>query len=90
MFADLYKHPYDVLERELDWSAIVPIGSTIEASEWLADDGLTVEDAGTGGLVTRARVGGGSANLAYTVSNRVTLASGLRYERSFQVLVREL
>ena len=90
MFPDIPKDPFDVIERELDWSGIVPAGSAISASEWSADGGLTVEDVGTHGLVTKVRIGGGSADLAYRVSNRITLASGLQYVRSFRVLVREL
>ena len=90
-FSDIRKDPFDVLEREVDWSDIVPTGSTISTSAWMSDSsGLTVVDAGTTGLTTKAKLSGGAAGVAYKVSNQVTLDSGLKFERSFYVLVREL
>ena len=90
-FSDIRKDPFDVLERELDWTDIVPAGSTISTSAWVSDNsGLTVVDAGTTGLTTKVKLSAGSAGVAYKVSNQVTLDSGLKFERSFYVLVREL
>jgi len=90
-FSDIRKDPFDVLERELDWIDIVPAGSTISASAWVSDSsGLTVVDAGTTGLATKVKLSAGAAGVAYKVSNQVTLDSGLKFERSFYVLVREL
>ena len=90
-FSDIRKDPFDVLERELDWTDVVPAGSTISISAWVSDSsGLTIVDAGTTGLKTKAKLSAGSAGVAYKVSNQVTLDSGLKFERSFYVLVREL
>ncbi len=90
-FSDIRKDPFDILERELDWTEVVLAGSTISASAWVSDSsGLTVEEAGTTGLTTKVKVSAGSAGVAYKVSNQVTLDSGLKFERSFYVLVREL
>ena len=91
MFADMLKDPFDVLERSLDWTDIVPAGSTITASTWVSDSSdLTVADGGIAGLVTTVRISGGAAGVGYKVSNQITLDTGLKYERSFRVLVREL
>ena len=90
-FSDIRKDPFDILERKLDWTEVVLAGSTISASAWVSDSsGLTVEEAGTTGLTTKVKVSAGSAGVAYKVSNQVTLDSGLKFERSFYVLVREL
>ncbi len=90
-FSDIRKDPFDILERELDWTEVVLAGSTISASAWVSDSsGLTVEEAGTTGLTTKVKLSAGSAGVAYKVSNQVTLDSGLKFERSFYVLVREL
>ncbi len=90
-FSDIRKDPFDILERELDWTEVVLAGSTISASAWVSDSsGLTVEEAGTTGLTTKVKVSAGSAGVAYKVSNQVTFNSGLKFERSFYVLVREL
>ncbi len=90
-FSDIRKDPFDVLERELDWTDVVPVGSTISTSAWASDSsGLTVVDAGTTGLKTKVKTSAGSAGVAYKVSNQVILDSGLKFERSFYVLVREL
>ena len=90
-FSDIRKDPFDILERELDWTEVVLAGSTISASAWVSDSsGLTVEDAGTTGLTTKVKLSAGSAGVAYKVSNQIILDSGLKFERSFYVLVREL
>jgi hypothetical protein len=49
-----------------------------------------VRNPAINGIKTRVRVSGGSVGRGYRVSNQVTLATGLKYERSFLVLVREL
>lgn len=93
MFADMRKDPFDILERSIDWTDIVPSGSTITASAWVSDSSdLTVADGGIDitGLVTTVRISGGAAGVGYKVSNQITLDSGLKYERGFHVLVREL
>ncbi len=91
MFSDMLKDPFDILERSIDWTDIVPAGSIISTSTWVSDSSdLTVADAGIAGLVTTVRISDGAVDTSYKVSNRITLASGLQYERSFRVLVRDL
>ena len=91
MFSDIQKDPFDVLERSLDWADIVPAASTISTSTWVSDSSdLIVADAGISGFVTMVRITGGAENVGYKVSNQITLDSGLKYERSFHVRVRQL
>ena len=70
---------------------VVPAVRPDPASTWVSDSSdLTVADGGIAGLVTTVRISGGAAGVGYKVSNQITLDSGLKYERSFRVLAREL
>lgn len=54
--------------------------TTISLSEWEADDGVTLSNQQTQGLITTVWVAGGLSGSSYSVRNRITLANGQKKE----------
>lgn len=82
------KDPDAILDYAVDWSRWLA-GDTIAASVWIVPAGLAkVSETNT---ATKAVVwlSGGSAGVAYTVTNRITTAAGRTEDRSFTIRVEE-
>jgi len=89
-FAPEYKDPDSVIHRGIDWTEHLEAGDTIASTQWLGDSGITVEDLGFAGLVTRCKVSGGTIGETYRVTNRVTTSGGERLDLSLVFIIAEL
>lgn len=84
------KGPDEVLDYQLDWSALLGTDDTIATSAWTVAAGLT-KDSDTRTLITTTLwVSGGTVGQAYECENQVTTAAGRTYERTISVLVVDL
>lgn len=82
------KDPDAILDYQIDWTAWLS-DDTIESSEWLVPDGLTL---GTGAqapsnTTTTATcwLSGGTVGERYQVTNRITTAGGRTDDRTIQL-----
>ena len=78
-----YHDPDATVDYSIDWSCYLAAGDTISAAEWASTPtGLTVEGSSFTDSTATARVSGGEIGVAYTLTSRVTLASGQVDDRS--------
>lgn len=82
------KDPAATLDYQFNWAEWLA-GDTITASTWTADDGLTVEDDDFTNVLTTVWLSGGTAGLAYAVTNRIVTAGGRTDERTLSIVVME-
>lgn len=88
------KDPSATLDYEVDWSAWLAAGESIQGTPVVtADTGLDVNPAGKSTNVAAGKVtfwlGGGSNNKAYTVTCQITTSQGRTDQRSFQLVVSD-
>ena len=82
------KDPQSRVECPMAWDAGLLGAAAIVGSGWTAEPaGLTIEDAGVGGAVTRVTIGGGQTGMVYRLANRVTLSDGRSDVRSILIRV---
>ena len=84
------KDPAEVKDYGIDWTAHLDDGDTVVLSEWVVPDGLTAGEEELVGAVSKIWLSGGTAAEDYTVTNHVTTSAGREFERSFEVLARDL
>lgn len=93
----------EILDYSVDWSRFLDT-DTVSAVTWFIDDvdgvkteaeelsvvnGLQFIQGTISGAVSTARFSLGTNNVRYTVTCRITTSSGLRYERSIFLRVKE-
>lgn len=84
------KDPGSTLDYQIDWSAWLETGDTIESSTWVVPAGLTeVSDSATDDATT-VWLSGGTAGASYTVVNQITTTGGRITERSIEIRMVEL
>tara|TARA_B100000035_G_scaffold243073_1_gene211566 strand:+ start:199 stop:519 length:321 start_codon:yes stop_codon:yes gene_type:complete len=98
------KDPDETADFSVDWSRFLGADSLVSA-QWFIDDangtktgplsngttvnGLQFIAPTTSGNVATARFAGGTNNLRYKTTCRITSAQGLTYERSITLPVRD-
>tara|TARA_B100001939_G_scaffold267616_1_gene235041 strand:+ start:215 stop:535 length:321 start_codon:yes stop_codon:yes gene_type:complete len=98
------KDPDETADFSVDWSRFLGADSLVSA-QWFIDDangtktgplsngttvnGLQFVAPTTSGNVATARFAGGTNNLRYKTTCRITSAQGLTYERSITLPVRD-
>ncbi len=97
------KDPDEIVDYSVDWSRFLDT-DTVSSATWFVHDasgtktevnaldsvnGLTFVQGTISGQVTTARFSAGTNNIRYTVTCRVTTGSGLRYERSIFLRIKE-
>ena len=83
------KAPYEEIVRGFDFSDRLLEGDSIADSEWLLAQGIDGANATFDADQTEIELSGGTAVNQYIVTNQVETVGGLRYQRSFKILVRE-
>lgn len=92
MFAEQWspKDPAEFKDYGFDWSLVL-VNDQITASSWTASpDGLTISNASFTAKNSKFWVAGGIPNTIYILTNEITTQGGRIYERSRQLIVREL
>jgi len=82
------KDPDAVLDYSVDWSAWLA-GDQISSSEWLLENGATIEKVSDTFTQSKATVWlrGGDAGASYPVTNRIVTAGGRTDDRTFSIRV---
>lgn len=83
------KPPQSVLQYEIDWSNIKPIGQTVTISSWVLSPGLIGISASTSGDITAIILAGGELGGEYTAVNTVTYANGQADQRELTIRVEK-
>lgn len=88
------KDPAAVLDYEMDWSAWLAVGETLQSTPLPvvtpSDPALTVSNIAVADQTkVRFRVGGGAAAANYTITVRITTSIGQVDERTILFPVRE-
>ena len=83
------KDPDAVLDYSMDWTAWLLPGDSVSASDWLADDGITIDSDALAGPVATVWLSGGTARRTYVVTNRITTNGGRVDDRSITVYVMD-
>jgi hypothetical protein len=82
------KDPAAQLDYTVDWTTWLD-GRTIAASVFTVPVGLTKVSESNDTTSATVIVSGGSAGLAYTITNQITTSTGLVDERSFIIRVQD-
>jgi hypothetical protein len=89
------KSPYAELDYSIDWTALHSDELSISTSTWSVDAGegtapvINPLTTAITGFVTTAMIAGGTLGNSYIIRNRITLASGLKDERIFKLIIKE-
>lgn len=82
------KDANEVLDYELDWSARLKSGDTIQSATWIVPDGIVKDsDSHTDTAVT-IWLSGGTTNETYTLTSRVVTAGGRTMDWSVQLKIK--
>lgn len=88
VLATIEKTPNGVANIGFNYSAwLTPQSDTILSSTWTADTGITLGAAGFTTTATTTWVSGGTAGVAYTLTNKITTVGGRVEERSFTIYI---
>lgn len=82
------KDPDAVLDYSFDWSAWL-VSDTISTSTWTAGTGITIDSNSSTTTVTTVWLSGGTASVAYTVTNRIVTAASRTDDRSLTINVEQ-
>lgn len=83
------KDPDAVLDYKVDWSAWLPEGDTIAATEWTADDGIVIDsNTFTDTSATVWLSGGGAEGEVYNVVNHIITAFGREEDQTIMIQIR--
>lgn len=80
------KHPNDVLDYKINWTAWLGI-DTISTSTFTADEGITIDNHEYTTTMTTLWLSGGTDGTIYKVSNTITTAQGRTEVKAFYVKV---
>jgi hypothetical protein len=83
-----YKDPNDIADYGLTWAKNLGT-DTITSSTWVVPAGIVKDDESSTTTTTKVRLSGGTAGQNYELTNRVTTASGQRFDCSIRIYVRE-
>ena len=84
------KDPDAILDYTFDWGPWLGV-DTISTSTWVAESGITIVPASEAivGNLTRLYLSGGSVNMGYEITNRITTVDSRTEERTILIRVRE-
>ena len=89
MICSFTKDPDSTLDYQMDWTTFLAT-DTIALSEWSVagyDSNLIVDSSSKTTSTSTVWLSGGTVNVKYNVTNKVTTASGRIIERSFTMLI---
>ena len=86
----IWKHPSDVLYREIDFARVLPTGVTISGNPTYAvsPPGLTATHTAVAGQVATVALQSGVAGSDYVVTCTAVMSNGESYNRAITVKVR--
>ena len=92
MSINIKKDSNDIIRRGFDWTLLFSaIGGSLSilTSIWsVSPEGLDLDDDGISYPYTKVFLSGGTPDIVYTISNKITVSNGETYERSFAVTVQ--
>lgn len=88
------KDPDAVADYEVDWTAQLVSGETIDLSTWSSDYGIDVLSAvpfaqAISGSKAKAWLSGGTCGESYRVTNRITTSLNHTYDKTFLIVCVE-
>lgn len=89
MIETKYKDPDATLDYSIDWTEWLS-GDTIVSSIWTADTGITIVRSSNSQQITTVWLSGGTNNMSYIVTNRITTAAGRIDDRSFKLSITNM
>lgn len=85
------KDPRSRLPVQIDWTDwLTHEGTTIGASAWVADAGVTLDTPAATAQVATVWVSGGTAGQVVALRNTITAMNGAIDSRSLRVVIRDL
>lgn len=76
------KDPNAIKDYSRDWTRYLE-SDTITTSEWIAEDGITIDSDSNDTTSSTVWLSGGEEGCEYVVTNRITTAGGRTDDRSF-------
>lgn len=83
------KAPQAVLQFEIDWQNVKPVGQAIASSDWTLSTGLTQVSKSISGDITAIILSGGEAGSVYTAVNTITYNDGQIDQRTLTIRVEK-
>lgn len=82
------KDPNSIEDYTFNWAPQINEDSIL-LSEFLLPDGLTNEGESNTNTQGTIRVSGGQSGRTYRITHRITTLTGLRFDQTIRILVRE-
>ena len=82
------KDPDEVLDYQVDWSARLASGDSVQSSTWTLDSGLSQNSASIASPKTTIWLSGGTAGKTATIVNRVVTTQGRTMEETIALPIR--
>lgn len=82
------KDPDDILDYQIDWSARLG-ADTIVTSTWIVPAGITKNGESNTATAATIWLSGGTADITYTLTNRITTAAGRQIDKSVNIFIQE-
>lgn len=83
------KDPASVLDYGIDWSDWLASGEIISTSTWTVPTGITKDSDSKGDESTIVWLSGGTAGMAYEITNKITTSDSRTVERTIEVIVEQ-
>jgi len=83
------KDPSDTLDWSMDWNLFLPATDALTASEWAVPGGITKTKESFTARSAHIWLSGGTVDMTYVLTNKVTTSEGRIVERSLSILVVE-
>ncbi len=86
----LPKDPDDIADYQVDWSARLEVGETIETSTFAVVLGsVTIDSQDFSGALTTVWLSGGEAGESCQIRNRITTSGGRQWDATARLRIRE-
>lgn len=84
------KDPDEVVDYDLSWADLMTDDTdTIASSTWTVPAGITKDSSSNTTTVTKVWLSGGTANVTYTLLNRVVTAGGRTLDQSVKLKMKD-
>lgn len=84
------KDPDEVVDYDLSWADLMTDDTdTISSSTWTVPAGITKDSQSNTTTVTKVWLSGGTANVTYTLLNRVVTAGGRTLDQSVKLKMKD-
>ena len=86
----IYKDPDDRKDYIIDWSSWLEALDTIASVAWIVPTGINNDAQSHTTTTATVWLSGGTVDMSYDITCRITTTGGLVADQSFQVRMREL